>query len=77
MDAAKETTVTDSYLASIPAAVRRRLDIEPGDKLLWRVEDGELRVRVRKRRTGAFESFEPFDFGEPTHAAEDHDEVLG
>lgn len=72
---AVETTVTDGYLASIPADVRRELDIEPGDKLVWSVEDGGLQVRVRKRRERAFEDFEPFDLGEDTHASQDHDEV--
>lgn len=73
--ATRETTVTEGYLASIPADVRRRLDIEPGDKLVWEVREGDLEVRVRRRREGAFGDFAPFDFGEETHAARDHDEV--
>lgn len=71
-----ETVVTDGYLASIPAEVRRKLGIEPGDRLAWDVRGGVLRVRVRKRRRGGFADFEPFDFGKATDATKDHDEVV-
>jgi bifunctional DNA-binding transcriptional regulator/antitoxin component of YhaV-PrlF toxin-antitoxin module len=71
-----ETVVTQGYLASIPAAIRRRLGIEPGDVLVWEAEGNRLRVRVRKRRLRGFADFKPFDFGEATDAAEDHDEVV-
>lgn len=47
--------------ASIPAAVRERADIEDGDKLRWRWEDGKLSVEVVRRRTGVFEEFDGFD----------------
>jgi AbrB family looped-hinge helix DNA binding protein len=33
----------------IPAAVRRALDLRPGDHLILRVEDGELRVSTRRQ----------------------------
>lgn len=71
-----ETTVTHGYLASVPAAIRRRLGIEPGDVLEWRLAGSRLVVRVRKRRSRGFADFKPFDFGKPTNAAEDHDEVF-
>jgi bifunctional DNA-binding transcriptional regulator/antitoxin component of YhaV-PrlF toxin-antitoxin module len=41
---------------TIPAPLRRRLDIEAGDKLRWRVgDDGDLSVEIVRQRYGAFE----------------------
>lgn len=73
--AVKETTVTEGHAASIPASIRTQLGIEPGDKLVWTAEGDRILVRVKKRRQGAFEDFEPYDLGEPTNATADHDEV--
>ncbi len=43
-------------MVTIPASLRRRLDISPGDKLRWDVDDdGELSVEVVKQRYGAFD----------------------
>ncbi|MGH6917310.1 MAG: AbrB/MazE/SpoVT family DNA-binding domain-containing protein [Geminicoccaceae bacterium] len=33
----------------IPAAVRKALDLRPGDELIIRVEDGELRLTTRRQ----------------------------
>jgi AbrB family looped-hinge helix DNA binding protein len=33
----------------IPAPVRRALDLRPGDELIMRVEDGELRLSTRRQ----------------------------
>ncbi|SMO83599.1 AbrB/MazE/SpoVT family DNA-binding domain-containing protein [Halorubrum cibi] len=55
-DFPEETTVSDRGMVTIPAALRRRLDIEPGDKLRWNVtEGGDLAVEVVRQRYGAFE----------------------
>jgi AbrB family looped-hinge helix DNA binding protein len=43
-------TVTSKGQVTIPAALRQQLGIERGDRLLFAVEDGTLRVRVVKRR---------------------------
>lgn len=52
----EETTVSDRGMVTIPASLRRRLDIEPGDKLRWSADDGdELTVEVVRQRYGAFE----------------------
>lgn len=68
-----ETAVSDRYAVTIPSAVRDRLDVEPGDRIRWRVtESKDLVVEVLKQRTGVFDDFEPVDMGE-THAADDHD----
>jgi antitoxin PrlF len=62
--AAEETTVSDRGMVTIPASLRRRLDIEPGDKLRWEVDDeGELSVEVVKQRYGAFDDFESVSMG--------------
>jgi len=62
-DVPVETTVSDRGMVTIPASLRRRLDIEAGDKLRWDVEDGKLRVEVVKQRHGAFDEFEPASMG--------------
>jgi AbrB family looped-hinge helix DNA binding protein len=60
---AEETKVSESGVVTIPAALRRRLDIEPGDKLRWSTdEDGELVVEVVRQRYGAFEGAETTTF---------------
>jgi looped-hinge helix DNA binding domain, AbrB family len=58
-EAPAETTVSDRGMVTIPAALRRRLDIEPGDKLRWTADDERtLSVEVVKQRYGAFEDDE-------------------
>jgi len=57
-------------MVTIPAELRRELDIEAGDKLRWTVdEDDNLEVEVIRQRNGAFDDFEPVDAGE-TNAVE-------
>jgi antitoxin PrlF len=53
--ATEETKVSEGGMVTIPASLRRRLDIEEGDKLRWRTDDdGELVVEVVRQRYGAF-----------------------
>lgn len=55
-DVPEETTVSDRGMVTIPASLRRRLDIEPGDKLRWSTDDaGNLSVEVVRQRYGAFD----------------------
>ena len=55
-DPPEETTVSDRGMVTIPASLRRRLDIEAGDKLRWNVEEnGELTVEIVRQRYGAFD----------------------
>lgn len=55
-DGPEETTVSDRGMVTIPAELRRRLDIEAGDKLRWNVDaEGRLSVEVVRQRYGAFE----------------------
>ncbi|WP_049892189.1 AbrB/MazE/SpoVT family DNA-binding domain-containing protein [Natronococcus amylolyticus] len=61
----EETTVSDRGMVTIPADIRRTLDIGPGDKLRWNVdEDGALTVEIVHQREGVFDDFEPVDVGE-------------
>ncbi len=59
-----ESTVTENYAATIPAAVRKRLDVRPGDKLRWSAtEEGRLEVEIVPQREGALDEFEPESMG--------------
>lgn len=50
------TKVRDRGMVPIPASLRRRLDIEAGDKLRSSLdESGALHVEVVRQRYGAFE----------------------
>lgn len=50
------TKVSDRGMVTIPASLRRRLDIQAGDKLRWSLdESGVLQVEVVRQRYGAFE----------------------
>ena len=61
----EETKVSDRGMVTIPADLRRRLDIEPGDKLRWTTdEEGNLYVEIVHQREGVFDDFEPVDVGE-------------
>ncbi|OLZ41225.1 AbrB family transcriptional regulator [Natrinema saccharevitans] len=74
----EEPPINDSYSVTVPAAVRRELDIEPGDKIRWRVtEDGTLAVEVVTQRDGTFSELDPVDIGDETDAADDHDFIAG
>ncbi len=59
--------------ASIPAHIRRRLEIEDGDLLRWKVIDGELRVEIVRQRLGVFDDFEPGESDEPVDGVAEHD----
>ncbi|GAB3329705.1 hypothetical protein GCM10027355_35840 [Haloplanus salinarum] len=61
-DAPEETKVSDRGIVTIPATLRRRLDIKAGDKLRWD-DEGNLSVEVVKQRYGAFDDFEPVSMG--------------
>lgn len=61
----EETKISDRGMVTIPANLRRRLEIEPGDKLRWTVgEEGDLSVEIVHQREGVFDDFEPVDIGE-------------
>ena len=60
----EETKVSDRGMVTIPAEIRQRLDIEPGDKLRWETDaEGNLSVEVIKQRFGAFNDFQAVSMG--------------
>lgn len=71
-EATGETTVSDSFAATVPAEVRDRLDLRPGDKLRWRVVGDELRVEVVHQREGVFDDFEALPGEVDVVAEHDH-----
>lgn len=72
VDEVGEGTVSGNQV-SIPAAIRRRLNIENGDVIRWMVVDGELTVAVVNQRLDAFEGFTPGESDEPVDALDEHD----
>jgi len=46
-----ETKVSKGYQTVVPAELREAHGISPGDKLLWEEEKGEIKVKVKKRKT--------------------------
>ncbi|MCL9814754.1 AbrB/MazE/SpoVT family DNA-binding domain-containing protein [Natranaeroarchaeum aerophilus] len=71
-DAPEETKVSDRGMVTIPASLRRRLDIEPGDKLRWNVDGEDLSVKIVRQRYGAFEDDDlQADFGSTDSGAHD------
>ena len=63
-DGPAETKVSDRGMVTIPADLRQRLDIEPGDKLRWTTDEGgTLSVEIVHQREGVFDDFEPVDAG--------------
>lgn len=70
MSKSDETTVNESFSVTVPAAIRRQLNLEPGDKIRWTVtEDEELSVEVIQQRYGVLDDVDPVDMGE-TNAVE-------
>lgn len=63
MGTSDETTVSDRGGITIPSAVRETLDIEPGDKIRWTVEEGDLQVAIVHQQEGVFDDFEPVPMG--------------
>lgn len=71
-DEVGEGTVSGNQV-SIPAHIRRRLDIEDGDVIRWKVVHGDLVAEVQDTGEGAFEGFEPGASEEPVDSVETHD----
>lgn len=68
-----ESKVSGSQ-ATIPARIRRELDIDDGDRLRWHIEDdGTVRVKVVQQRDGTFSDFDGYDGDGRTHVTTDHD----
>jgi bifunctional DNA-binding transcriptional regulator/antitoxin component of YhaV-PrlF toxin-antitoxin module len=59
--------------ASIPAHIRRQVEIEDGDMLRWKVIDGNLQVEIVRQQLGVFDDFEPGASDEPIDGVAEHD----
>lgn len=60
-----ETTIGTDYTVSIPSTVRATLDLEPGDRLRWDIDDqGRLVAEVVQERRGIADSLDPLDMGD-------------
>lgn len=44
-----ETKISKGYSTVVPAYVRKTMDIEPGDILIWELEGSDIRVSPRKK----------------------------
>lgn len=63
-DLVETTTINDSNMVTVPARIRDRLDIGPGDEVKWKVDDeGQLLVEVVRHEYGAFDDFTPVGMG--------------
>lgn len=68
-----ETTVSERGMVTIPVDVRRRLDIDSGDKLRWEVdEDGNLGVEIVRQQYGAFDDAPTAELGGDSLETHDH-----
>ena len=48
------TTLTERGQVSVPARIRKKLNMNPGDKLAWQtVSDHECRLLIRQKGPGA------------------------
>lgn len=48
---ATESSVSKGYLTVVPKHIRKAVDIGEGDKLSWRLEDGQIIVTPRRVRS--------------------------
>lgn len=71
-DQVGEGTISGNQV-SIPAHIRRRLDIEDGDVIRWKVVDGELVAEVVERSNEVFADFEPGESDEAVDVVDEHD----
>lgn len=47
-----ETKVSSGFQTVLPAEIRKRFDVGPGDEVVWTVIGDEIFVRVRKKSGG-------------------------
>lgn len=74
----EESRIDGDFSVTLPPEVRDRVEVDPGDRLRWRVEDdGTISVEVVGGRHGAFGDLDPVDTGEVTDATADHDTLAG
>ena len=40
------STISEANQTAVPSLIRKKLDLEPGDKLLWELESGSKSVKL-------------------------------
>jgi len=48
---ASETKISKGYQTVVPAELRESCGISPGDRLVWEEVKGEIKIKVKKRKT--------------------------
>lgn len=71
-----ESKITSKGQISVPAAVRRRLALEPGARIEWVEKDGEVFVRRASRFTSQEIHDAVFGHKPATTAVSDMDEAI-
>jgi len=73
MNDAAESVVSGGQ-TTIPASIRRELDIDDGDRLRWQLEDDDtVTIRVVRQQTRPFAGFDGYDGAETTDVTNEHD----
>lgn len=44
-----ESTMTSKGQTTVPKEIRKQLNLRPGDKVFWHLEDGRIVLRARNR----------------------------
>ena len=44
-----ESTMTSKAQTTVPKEIRKQLNLRPGDKVLWYLEDGRIVLRAKNR----------------------------
>jgi AbrB family looped-hinge helix DNA binding protein len=44
-----ESTITSKGQTTVPKEIRKRLNLRPGDKVFWYIEDGRIVLRAKYR----------------------------
>ncbi len=65
------TTITQRGQVTIPAEVRRLLGLKPRDKVTFRIEDGEVKLKAV-----AFTLEQAFGSVKPSHQPEDFEALI-
>lgn len=73
MDPTDATSKVTGDQATIPARIRHALDIDDGDRLGWRLDEGVVRVEVLKRQNRTFTDFSGYDGEDDTDVSTQHD----
>ena len=72
-DTADAETEVSGNTTTVPASIRRELDVEDGDHLRWTVDGGTIHVAVVHHESGTFADFDGDDGTERTDGTEEHD----